>query len=79
MPAFINAVKEIFIDRCSFLNRLVCPFPGSLERSAVFRHDTDAVGLRWNTVFYFNHTNPPSLRENEPECQKIVIIRFSQM
>ena len=79
MPAFINAVKEIFIDRRSFLDRLVCPFPGGIERSAVLRHDTDAVGLRWNAVFYFNHANPPSLRENEPECQKLSIMRSSQI
>lgn len=52
---------------------------GGIERSAVFRHDADAVGLRWNAVFYFNHANPPSLRENEPECQELSIMRSSQI
>ena len=58
------AVANSIVDS-GFSNALICKI--------------DARSVDYNTVFYFNHTNPPSLRENEPECQKIVIIRFSQM
>ena len=79
MPALIDAVKQIFIDRRSFLNRFVCPFPDGVKRISVFGYDADAIGFCRNAVLYFDPANPPSLRENEPECQKISIIRFSQV